>query len=359
MKVTYYLNFAEDNRLSMNEYAQRIINHQKKKNEFIIEKFKPKLDSISERIYSPKWKMRYARYISYKKQVTNINYHEVSHICDHQYAHLYKNLNSKVKFITVHDLIPLVFNKTRGNPLLLKFSLKQLKHFTKVFTVSNNTKKDIIKFTDCPENKIEVISESIEEYFKKYDLNKKNICKKYKIKFNKKKILISGNIFYKNIVTAYKVLENLIEIDKDIIFIHIGNSNSNMIVPNKIKKNVFNLPFIEREKLPSIYNIVDILFFPSIYEGFGLPLLEAMRCGAPIVCSNNSSIPEVVGEAALMSDCYDVFKFTKNITEILNNKVLRNKMSDKSLTRSKIFDQSKILKKINNIYIKEVYPQTA
>lgn len=60
-----------------------------------------------------------------------------------------------------------------------------------------------------------------------------------------------------------------------------------------------------------------------------------------------------------MSDCYDVFKFTKNITEILNNKVLRNKMSDKSLTRSKIFDQSKILKKINNIYIKEVYPQTA
>ena len=57
-----------------------------------------------------------------------------------------------------------------------------------------------------------------------------------------------------------------------------------------------------------------------------------------------------------MSDCYDVFKFTKNITEILNNKVLRNKMSDKSLTRSKIFDQSKILKKINNIYIKEVYP---
>ena len=84
-----------------------------------------------------------------------------------------------------------------------------------------------------------------------------------------------------------------------------------------------------------------------------------MRCGAPIVCSNNSSIPEVVGEAALMSDCYDVFKFTKNITEILNNKVLRNKMSDKSLIRSKIFDQSKILKKINNIYIKEVYPQTA
>ena len=60
-----------------------------------------------------------------------------------------------------------------------------------------------------------------------------------------------------------------------------------------------------------------------------------------------------------MSDCYDVFKFTKNITEILNNKVLRNKMSDKSLIRSKIFDQSKILKKINNIYIKEVYPQTA
>ena len=54
--------------------------------------------------------------------------------------------------------------------------------------------------------------------------------------------------------------------------------------------------------LPDVYNIVDVLFFPSMYEGFGLPLLEAMSCGTPIVCSNNSAIPELVGDIALMND---------------------------------------------------------
>ena len=82
------------------------------------------------------------------------------------------------------------------------------------------------------------------------------------------------------------------------------------------------------------------MFFPSIYEGFGTPLLEAMSCGIPVVCSNNSSLPEVVGDAALMSNCDDIDKFTKNIIEILNNKELYLSLANKSLTRAKIFKSS-------------------
>ena len=94
-------------------------------------------------------------------------------------------------------------------------------------------------------------------------------------------------------------------------------------------------------------------FFPSIYEGFGTPLLEAMSCGIPVVCSNNSSLPEVVGDAALMSNCDDIDKFTKNIIEILNNKELYLSMSNKSLTKQKFFNQKNFIINIK-IYKEEL-----
>ena len=74
-----------------------------------------------------------------------------------------------------------------------------------------------------------------------------------------------------------------------------------------------SLYFLNRDEIPNIYKICKLLFYPSIYEGFGRPLLEAMKCGLPVVCSDNSAIPEVVGNSALMSNCENVDDFTNNI----------------------------------------------
>ena len=241
--------------------------------------------------------------------------------------------------------------------LLFKFSLSSLKLFTKVFAISNNTKKDILKFTDCPEDKIEVIMRSIEPFFNNDPIDNKIIAKKYNIPVNKKKILISGNIFYKNHDTSFKVLEKLNELNKDIIFVHIGvtkkgisSGNIKYDILKKIENNIFRIPFVEREELPNIYKFVDILLFPSIYEGFGVPVLESMSCGTPVVCSNNSSITEVVGDAALTSNCEDVNSFTKNILDLLSNNELYQKMAHKGFLRAKLFDINKFHNNLVQIY---------
>ena len=150
--------------------------------------------------------------------------------------------------------------------------------------------------------------------------------------------MIAGNIFYKNINTSLQVLRELKKKRDDIIFIQIGSSNE--ITGEKIfDSNLIKVPFLKRDDLPSIYKICDVLFYPSIYEGFGMPILEAMSCGLPIVCSNNSSIPEVVGNAALLRSFDDIKNFANDLNEILNNNDLHAKLVNKSLNRAKIFNQ--------------------
>lgn len=355
LKIKYYLNFAEDKCVSMGIYANNLINfHKNNSKNFSIDSYQPTMSIFSKFFNNEKWKMRYARYISYPHQVKKIQTHDIAHVCDQQYAHLVNFLKSKIKIITVHDIVPIIFQKElKKNPFLFKQSLKRLKYYDKVLTVSHSTKNDLIKYTDCPEDKIEVVLESIENFFNSKIIDKKSICSKYNIPQNSKKILISGNIFYKNNKQAYNVLEELIKHDKNIIFIHIGSGKNNSLLSKSIDRHVIKIPFLKRTELPEIYKICDLLFYPSIYEGFGLPLLEAMSCGLPVVCSNNSSIPEIVGDAALVSDSNNLKKFITNILDILQNKNLHYELMNKSLNRSKIFNEDKIINNITNIYLKE------
>mgnify|MGYP003968414625 CR=1 FL=1 len=356
MKINYYLTFEGENKISMNLYGRQLVSYQKDNfKDSEINYYLPKLSLLSKFFFSNIWKLRYSRYISYPHQIKKLSKCDIAHICDHQYAHLYPYLNSKLKFITVHDLVPIIFQKKLNkNPLLFKYSLSKLKYFTKVLAVSNNTKKDILKYTDCPEDKIEVIMECIESIFNDNLIEHQNVLKKYKIPFNKKKVLITGNIFYKNHETSYKILEKLYEINKEIIFIHMGNGNKKINLSEKIRNNVFTLPFVNREEVPDIYKISDVLLFPSIYEGFGRPILEAMSCGTPVVCSNNSSITEVAGDAALTCDYNDIKTFTNNILKLLSNKQLQQKKINQGIIQSKLFSINKFHNNLMQIYKNEL-----
>ncbi len=355
MKIKYYKNFKEDNRPSMEQYSDQLINYQKENfKNFEVDFFRPKVDFISNFIKLKKWRLRYLRYYSYSNQIKKLSYHDIAHVCEQQYAQLIKCLNSRVKFITVHDLVPIVFeNQLNKNPFLSKYSLKYLKFYNKVFAISQNTKNDILKYTDCPEDKIIIIKRSVENFFNDEPINKNEICRRFKIPANKKIILISGNIFYKNLKTSLKVLNELKKERNDFVFVHIGSNNQ--IDGDKIDNQILiKIPFLERRELPYIYKISSILFYPSIYEGFGMPLLEAMSCGIPIVCSDNSSIPEVVGDAGLKSNHNDVETFIKHINLILNNTDISNDLKKKSLERSKSFDNKNFQLNLIRIYKEEL-----
>ncbi|MGB9880037.1 MAG: glycosyltransferase family 4 protein, partial [Anaerolineae bacterium] len=108
--------------------------------------------------------------------------------------------------------------------------------------------------------------------------------------------------------------------------------------------------YVPDEDLPALYSGADLFVFPSLYEGFGLPPLEAMACGTPVVCSKASSLPEVVGDAALMVDPYDVEALAEAMHRVLSDAVLREELRGKGLARAQQFTWEKAARETLAVY---------
>ena len=372
MKINYLRTFKEDGRVSMDNYAKDMIKFQKNyPSKLELSEYIPKINDLLQFISNKNLKMRIARYIAYPLQVKKLPTYDISHIIDHSYAHLVKHIKSKVKILTVHDLIPLVFEKkllkTLYNPsgkgrektkkYLFRYSVKHFKFFDRVIAISNNTKNDILNFTDCEESKISVIHTNIpQSYFNADPIDKEEICNKYKLPIKAKKILIYGTSFYKNNITSMKVLENLINKNIDVIIVWIGHNRedfSKLTNVNYVEK-IVPMPIVDKHVLPSIYKICDVVLFPSLYEGMDTISLEGMRCGIPVVCSNTSSFPEIAGNAALMCNPTDTIEITKNILKLFENREFYKKKVDEGFARVKLFDYEKMHQKIINLYEEEI-----
>jgi glycosyltransferase involved in cell wall biosynthesis len=116
---------------------------------------------------------------------------------------------------------------------------------------------------------------------------------------------------------------------------------------NELKDlNIVRTGYVEDDDLPALYSGATLFIYPSFYEGFGMPPLEAMACGTPVITSNNSSLPEVVGNAGIMVDAKDTRSLTKNIEKVLKSKKLQSEMSKKGLKQAKNFSWEKSAKKL-------------
>jgi len=350
ISVKYFCNFKEDKRISMETVANNLFINLKNHKDFKVSRFIPKFFNKNSKFITQLWNLRFNRYINYPEQIKKLKKEDIGHVIDHQYAHLVDSLNCKYKLITVHDVIPLIFKKKIGkNPILVKHSLSYLKKFDKVIAVSNNTKRDILKYTDCPSKKIIVLHNSVEKFFNQKKINKKSTLKKYNIPSNSIKVLIVGSSFYKNHQISLKVLEELKKKYNNIYFLKIGNK-----FDFKIKKNLYNsiieLPKIKREEISNIYKVSDAVLFPSIYEGFGLPLLEAIKSGVPIVCSNLKVLKEIVKTKKFMAHPNNFKLFSKLIIKILENHKEREKFIQFNLKNVKIFDEKIYFKNLSKIY---------
>ena len=114
------------------------------------------------------------------------------------------------------------------------------------------------------------------------------------------------------------------------------------------------MPIVDKIELPSIYKICDVVLVPSLYEGLGLIAIEAMRTGIPVVTSNTSSIPEIVGEEGMTCDPTDDTQITKNIIKLLTDKEFYQKKINDGLIRSKLFNYDKMNEDIINLYRDEL-----
>lgn len=226
--------------------------------------------------------------------------------------------------VTIHDLTHIVMPKFLPSKFAYIYArfmigIACLKA-EKILTVSENTKKDIIKYYHVNPKKISVVYNGVGEEFTKKD--KKEISylyNKYSIPTNKKIVMYVGNLKkhknLENLLEAFSKLKNI----ENYRLILVGKAFKNIDELNEKEKllnidnYVVHTGVVNQEELVDFYNLADLFIFPSLYEGFGLPILESLKCGTPVICSNTSSMPEVGGKVVSYFNPYDIEEIKKSI----------------------------------------------
>ena len=248
---------------------------------------------------------------------------------------------SKKLVVTIHDVAFLIYPESFSSFFRIYYKLIMpvvVKRADKIITVSNYSKNELEKYYPLSKGKIEVIYLGLNEGFKVLDNIKKKNQILYVGSINKRKNFIG-------VIKAFKLLNQ-----KDFTLLIVGNFSTNFsideldkIILEKAKTNP-NIAFksgISDEELVKLYNESKLFVFPSFYEGFGLPVLEAMACGTPVVCSNSSSLPEVGGDAVVYCDPHSIENIKEKIEMVLSDEVLQQKMIQKGLERAKEFSWEK------------------
>ncbi len=250
------------------------------------------------------------------------------------------------KVITVHDL---AFIKHPNVFSFQKYLYKRfitplsIKNADKIIADSENTKKDILDIFNVEPSKVQVIYLGADQFFKPIQdkILKKGISIKYGL--DKPFILSVGTLEprknLKRLINSYLALKNDKKIDHELIIVgKKGWLYKELMIETE---GVRILENVDSEDLPVIYNCADIFVYPSIYEGFGLPVLEAMSCGVPVIASNSSSIPEVLGDSGILVDPYNEEELGHSILKVLSDSSLKSDMSKKGVERAKIFSWEK------------------
>ncbi len=284
----------------------------------------------------------------------------IKHFKSQDLAYLLNLIKLEKTIVTCHDLAPYVYEKNRS--FIWKNNIKGLKKADRLITVSNFSKEEIIKYLRYPEEYIYVIPNAV-DHDHYYENRNKDILKILNIPENSKIVLYVGTeqsrMNVDLLIKAFAKLKNKLP---DVKLLKIGNPHNNIERKNLVKlieklnlqKDVIFAGYILEEELPKWYNAADLLVYPCAYAGFGLPPLEAMACGTPVITSNTTSLPEVVGNAGIMVDPNDIDTLSNNMYEVLINEGLMEDMSKKGLKRAKLFNWEESAAKTLKVY-KEMY----
>jgi len=280
------------------------------------------------------------------------------------YTNNYVSIFRPCKFVvTLHDLIPFIAPHTFG---LLHRIYQQL-YFKlaansggDIITISENSKNDIVKILKVPMERIYVVPEAVSGEFRVVSnaVEKNKIRKKYnlpdRIILNVGTIQPGKNL--SRLFKAYKLAKIENNIPHTLVVVGRKGWKSQEIFDEidnlGICDDVIFSGMVPQADLPIIYNLAELFVYPSIYEGFGLPPLEAMACGIPVITSNISSIPEVVGDAAVLIDPYDETELCEAMRSVLSDNGVRQELIEKGFDRVKEFSWEKAASLLLEIFMK-------
>ena len=270
--------------------------------------------------------------------------------------------------MTVHDMLEHMSRARQQTgfwgSVHVQMTKQVLRGAARIFAVSNFTRTDIEKYFDIPSSRIEVVYNAIDERFLRghaTPADRDLIAQRYQVTYPF--LLYAGRISpHKNVVRmieAFSALKTELEKDQlypDLKLIIIGDDLSGnpdlrrTVIRSGVQNDVRFLGFVPIEVLRIFYDGAKVFVFPSLYEGFGLPPLEAMAHGTPVVTSNVSSLPEVVGNAAVMVNPENVFEIMRALHRVLTDKALRDRMKERSYRQAAKFSWEISVRRILDVY---------
>ncbi len=273
------------------------------------------------------------------------------------------NYNLKGRLVTtIHDLCPLIVPYVYPFyvPYIFKITIKSLVKNNSYFIVNSNcTKNDLIKFFNIEESKIFITPLGVSKKFGlknpetiKSVLNKYNICDEYFLftgAMNKRKNL---NRVIKAFVSFKSKVNNKIKLVLAGRMNWGGSELEKIVQKNNLTNDVIFPGYISEDDLPYVVSGAFANIYVSLYEGFGLPCLEAMKSGSPLIASNVSSIPEVTDDSAFLVDPENINSIANALIELYKNKSLRDKLISSGLSRAKDFSWENTAKKTLEAYYK-------
>jgi glycosyltransferase involved in cell wall biosynthesis len=270
--------------------------------------------------------------------------------------------------MTVHDMLEHMSRAREQSGfwryLHFRLTKRALAGATRIFAVSNFTKNEMEKLFDVPAERIEVVYNAIDERFLRghaSPADRELIAKRYQVTYPF--LLYAGRVSaHKNVVRmieAFSALKTELERDQqypDLKLIIIGDDLSGnpdlrrTVVRSGVQHDVRFLGFVPIEVLRIFYDEAKIFVFPSLYEGFGLPPLEAMAHGTPVVTSNVTSLPEVVGNAAVLVNPENVFEIMRALHRVLTDNALRERMKERGYRQAARFSWEDSVRRILEVY---------
>lgn len=337
MKVTLFRPFPDQYRFSMAKYAdeihRRVGEYMKSGESIELQGFpSPRLEGLG------RYWDQYRRYGTYAAAHAG----DVNHIVDHGFGHLTAQLPRGRTIVTFHDAvvtkIPGVRWTTKAS---LKHSLRAMRQAAVIVCDSQDGKKDLLELAPFPEDKVRVIPIGIDESFRP-PADRASV---------RRRLGMSGNVVlmvghtqgYMNVGRMLRAVATVIArhgVDVTLVKIGLPFTQDQMRMIGELELGdrieiVGRVPFAE---VPSYFQAADVLLYAPLLAGFGLPPLEAMACGTPVVASNRGSIPEVCGDAAVLMDAEDEGALAVALADVLTNAPRRRRLIDAGFARAAKFE---------------------
>jgi glycosyltransferase involved in cell wall biosynthesis len=272
---------------------------------------------------------RYPRYLAYARRTD----FDVNHVLDHAYGHLLYALDGARSVVTCHDIFPLKHWKGEIKglqprsvpPVTVLFSLRGLRRARFVLAPSEATKSDLVRLVGVQPNAIQVVPYGVDPAFRPFDdERRRELLLELPLAGPDVRhlLVVDSGAPYKNQRAPVEALARVVAtMGRDVRLVRAGvalpEAERRLADSLGVADLVLELGAVGRDVMPALYNRCDVLVFPSFYEGFGWPPLEAMACGLPVVCSRWGSLLEVVDDAAATAPAEDYDALASHVIRIL------------------------------------------